>query len=112
MHNIKKLIPMVFLLCSPSVFAANSGYIGSISFSGSHSTWGAGHRNIVQFTIIGGFDAPGCDPTYAGIRKDESILIEGLLQAKAQNKEVTVQLDDGDTYYDGTRCIITDLFFF
>jgi len=111
MQNLKKLLLLGLLICSPLAIAANSGKIATISTSGSHSTWGTGHRNIVQFTIFGGFDAPGCDSTYAGIRKDESILIEALFQARAIGQPINVQLDNSDTYYDGTRCIVTDLWY-
>jgi len=81
-----------------------------MGFSGENSVWGAGHSDIVQVTLSSDFSANGCHATFAAVRKSDTHMVSALLAAYMSDKEVSVQLSSRNTYYDGTRCIITDLF--
>ncbi len=109
---MKKTIQLgIFLsvMSSSVAFAANDGKITRLDFSGSNSTWGGAHNDIIQLQIEGGFSAPNCSSTYAGIRKSDEHLTGAVMMAMAADKRVVVYLSDADTYISG-RCIITDLF--
>lgn len=106
--KIKSLI-LFLLLKANLAFAANEGVITRIDFSGSNSTWGGAHSDVVQLNIEGGFDAPNCPTAHAAIRKSETHLVSAALAAFMAGKVVTVQVSNADTYHSG-RCIITDLF--
>lgn len=108
---ILRLLFLLALLFSTTASAVNRGVISRIDFSGNKSAWGSPHSNIVQLYIEDGFDNPICQNTkFAAIRTDDDHLISAALAAFMTGKIVSVQLSNTDTYYDGNRCVITDLF--
>jgi hypothetical protein len=64
---------------------------------------------IVQITLNAKFTVANCSDTYAAIRKSDEHLISVILAAYMAGKTVQVQLNNKDTYHDGSRCIITDV---
>ncbi|GAB1623978.1 hypothetical protein AAOGI_40280 [Agarivorans albus] len=105
----KKLI-ILSVFISPIIFGANDGKITNMGFSGENSVWGAEHSDIVQISLENEFSAPGCHINFAAVKKSDTHMISALLSAYMADRAITVQLSNKNTYYDGTRCFITDLF--
>ena len=108
---MKQLTTFILLsIISGIPLAANQGKITRLDLSGSNSIWGTAHSDIVQLNIEGGFNRGTCDSNYAAIRKENNHLVDAARAALINQKTVTVQLDVDDRYYDGIRCVITDIF--
>ncbi len=106
-----KILWVLFIpFLSTAALATNTGLITRMGFSGSNSIWGTNHSDIVQIRIEGGFSAENCDPIHAAIKKSDEHLVSAALAAFISGKTISVQLNDSETYYDGTRCIIRDIF--
>lgn len=97
------------ILLASQLEASNQGTITRIMFSSSNSTWGHNHSNLVQLEITGGYSVDGCNADFAAIRKEEEHLVSAALAAYVAGRTVSIQLNKADTYYDGSRCIISDL---
>lgn len=105
---MKKIILLIVLssisLCSMAGLVSGKAY--NISFGGTHAP---NRPDLVQFSVVGGFNALGdCDPTYAGIDKNDTHLISLLLFALAKNANVKVFLNSNEKYY-ATRCRVSYL---
>lgn len=109
MRAILKIAVVFIVVHSSNGFAANDGKIVRLDFSGGSSHWGAGHSDMVQLSIEGGYETSDCNGTYAAIRKSDSHLVSAALAAFMAGKRVTVRLNSADKYHTN-RCVITDMF--
>ncbi len=109
MKSLLTVFGIGLVMTSAQVWGANQGRITAMYFSGTDSTFGVTHNDILQLEIEGGFLQSGCNSSYAAIRKSDEHLVSAALTAYATNKPITVYLNSAVTYFDGSRCVITDL---
>lgn len=108
--NIRSLCVVALFGASGASFAANSGLIVSLDYSGVQF---GSHPDVVQLQIAGGFggaDFPSCNTTFAAIRKVDTHLVAAVTAAHLAGKPVSVYLNPNDSYFPSqNRCVITNV---